>query len=77
MQERYIHEVNVLNESIIIVTFNPSLVKYIHEATATLHDNTYKRVAGDWKEWEVVMWHAGIDMSKSIDFIMSRMLVPP
>ena len=34
----------------------PGLASRVHDADATLHDNTYKRVFGEWKEWEVVMW---------------------
>ena len=34
-----------------IITMIPYLAERIHTANATLHDNTYKRVYGVWKEW--------------------------
>ena len=46
----------------VIVTFIPSLVNYIHTAWATSHDNTYKRLAGEWKEWEIVIWLSKLNM---------------
>jgi hypothetical protein len=49
----------------VIVTMLPDLAKLIHHVHATLHDNTYKRVAGDFNEWEVVIWEASITRSKS------------
>ncbi|KAE9386168.1 hypothetical protein BT96DRAFT_949317 [Gymnopus androsaceus JB14] len=42
----------------IIVLMLPGLAELLHEAQTTLHDNTYKGVSGDWKEWEVVVWDA-------------------
>jgi hypothetical protein len=39
-----------------IITMLPYLANLIHGADASLHDNTYKRVCGHWKEWEVVIW---------------------
>lgn len=62
--ERYIHVVSRFGESIgrIIVTFNPFLASLVHTAYATTHDNTYKRVEGSWKEWEVVQWVSHLNM---------------
>ena len=41
----------------VIVTMNPFLAGLIHGGVATQHDNTYKRVFGEYKEWEVVLWY--------------------
>ena len=46
----------------IIITFLSSLVKWIHLAHVTSHDNTYKRIIGDWKEWEIVAWIETLNM---------------
>ncbi|KAI0356054.1 hypothetical protein OH77DRAFT_1538515 [Trametes cingulata] len=63
LKDRYIHAFDVKDGVPVIVTLLPELAKRIHDAKATLHDNTYKRVAGkDWKEWEVVIWLEDIDM---------------
>ncbi|RPD75850.1 hypothetical protein L226DRAFT_570087 [Lentinus tigrinus ALCF2SS1-7] len=50
----------------VIVTFIPFLVAYIHTAWSTSHDNTYKRLAGEWKEWEIVIWLAELNMRVTI-----------
>ncbi|KAJ7062396.1 hypothetical protein C8F01DRAFT_1252221 [Mycena amicta] len=34
----------------------PYLARRLHSARYTLHDNTYARVHGIWKEWEVTTW---------------------
>ena len=47
-----------------IITMLPSLADRIHTADASLHDNTYKRLFGEWKEWEVVIWDKRLNMSK-------------
>lgn len=39
----------------------PGLAELLHGAQTTLHDNTYKGVSGDWKEWEVVVWDARLN----------------
>ncbi|TFK92534.1 hypothetical protein K466DRAFT_595192 [Polyporus arcularius HHB13444] len=63
VQDRYIHDFSVADGRPVIVTFIPSLVERIHTAKATLHDCTYKRVAGsDIIEWETVIWLDDIDM---------------
>ena len=36
----------------------------LHSATFSVHDNTYKRVAGDWKEWESVIWDRELNQRK-------------
>jgi hypothetical protein len=40
----------------IVFTLVPALAARVHNADYTVHDFTYKRVWGDWKEWEVVIW---------------------
>lgn len=59
--ERYI-QVIATDGQPVIVTFLPSLVKWIHSANATSHDNTYKRIMGDWKEWEIAAWIEALNM---------------
>ena len=44
------------NMTIVITSLAP-LASLVHSTNATLHDNTYKRLHGDWKEWEVVVWN--------------------
>ncbi|KAJ7131025.1 hypothetical protein C8R44DRAFT_904076 [Mycena epipterygia] len=48
----------------IIITMLPYLANRIHLAKASLHDNTYARVHGVWKEWEVVIWDHRVDHRK-------------
>lgn len=48
----------------IIVTFLSSLVKWIHLTHVMSHDNTYKQIVGDWKEWEIVAWIEALNMHK-------------
>lgn len=61
-EARYIHEVSSRDGVDLIITMLPSLAARIHSARATLHDNTYKRVFGKWKEWEVVVWDSRLNM---------------
>ncbi len=63
LAERYIQYTST-DDIPVVVTFIPSLVNYIHTAWATSHDNTYKRLTGDWKEWEVVIWVNKLNMRK-------------
>ncbi|KAF6754024.1 hypothetical protein DFP72DRAFT_1126840 [Ephemerocybe angulata] len=62
MEDRYLHKVVSEGALHIIVTMLPALANRIHDATATLHDNTYKRTHGEWKEWEVVIWDRSLSM---------------
>jgi hypothetical protein len=52
-----------------IITMLPFLANGIHDADASLHDNTYKRVFGNWKEWEVVIWDKRLNTSKSLTIL--------
>ncbi|KAF9563822.1 hypothetical protein CPC08DRAFT_721395 [Agrocybe pediades] len=63
LEDRYIHSIS-LDGFKVIVTMVPGSAKRIHLASSTLHDNTYKRVYGDWKEWEVVIWDASLNMRR-------------
>jgi hypothetical protein len=56
VDQQYIHEVNSRDGVDLIVTMLSGLAKYIHTASATLHDNTYSRLHGNWKAWDVVIW---------------------
>ncbi|KAJ7142783.1 hypothetical protein C8R44DRAFT_726114 [Mycena epipterygia] len=56
----------------IIITMLPYLANRIHLAKASLHDNTYARVHGVWKEWEVVIWDHRVDHRVSIGRIYSQ-----
>ncbi|KAJ6564996.1 hypothetical protein DFH09DRAFT_1363963 [Mycena vulgaris] len=49
----------------------PFLAGRIHSAKASLHDNTYARVHGVWKEWEVVIWDDKLDFRATITRIYS------
>ncbi|KAF9552496.1 hypothetical protein CPC08DRAFT_728578 [Agrocybe pediades] len=65
LKDRYIHSISVDGFNM-IVTMVPGLADRIHLATSTLHDNTYKRVYGDWKEWEVVIWDYALNMRVTV-----------
>ena len=67
-EKRYIHKVRSQDGVDMIITMLPSLAALIHTADSTLHDNTYKRVYGKWKEWEVVIWDKRLNMSKFVLF---------
>lgn len=55
--KQYIQEISSHANGVhVIITMLPALAERIHSADSTQHDNTYKRVYGEWKEWEVVIW---------------------
>ncbi|KAJ6527896.1 hypothetical protein DFH09DRAFT_1285635 [Mycena vulgaris] len=60
-EKRYIHHLTSEDGIEIILTMLPFLASCIHSAKASLHDNTYARVHGVWKEWEVVIWDDKLD----------------
>lgn len=62
LEEHYIHEVHTYGDVNLIVTFVPELAARLHDALETFHDNTYKRVHGDWKEWEATLWDRKLNM---------------
>ncbi len=55
-KDLYIHAIEI-GDMPVIVTFRVGLARRIFLLRETFHDNTYKRVYGEWKEWEV----AGFD----------------
>lgn len=55
-EKRYIQHLTSEDGIEVILTMFPFLVGRIHVAKASLHDNTYSRLHGVWKEWEVVIW---------------------
>lgn len=60
--ERYIYGLNTgLDDSTAIVTLNPKLAAWIHQAEFLEFDTTFKRVRDDFNEWKVVMWLARIN----------------
>ncbi|KAJ7486492.1 hypothetical protein FB451DRAFT_949962, partial [Mycena latifolia] len=52
--KQYVWKVTSKNGEEIIITMLPYLADRIYCAKASLHDNTYARVHGTWKEWEIV-----------------------
>ncbi|KAJ3491080.1 hypothetical protein NLJ89_g11374 [Agrocybe chaxingu] len=72
LAKRYIHEISSQDGTDLIITMLAGLVERVHDADATLHDNTYKRVHGDWKEWEVVIWDKKLNMRLTVARIYSN-----
>ncbi|KAJ2926622.1 hypothetical protein H1R20_g10478, partial [Candolleomyces eurysporus] len=66
--DRYIHKTtrDVVAGLDMVVTMLPELASRIHDAETTVHDNTYKRVHGNWKEWEVVIWDKKLNMRLTV-----------
>ncbi|KAJ7034513.1 hypothetical protein C8F04DRAFT_1183059 [Mycena alexandri] len=50
----------------------PYLANLIHRVKVSLHDNTYARIHGPWKEWEVVIWDDRLNFRCSIGRIYSQ-----
>ena len=48
----------------IVVTMLPELIALVHQVHTTQHDMTYKRVFGEFNEWEVVIWDQYRNSSK-------------
>ncbi|KAJ6513998.1 hypothetical protein DFH09DRAFT_1374151 [Mycena vulgaris] len=69
--KRYIHYLTSEDGIEIILTMLPFLARRIHSAKASLYDNTYARVHGVWKEWEVVIWDDKLDFRATITRIYS------
>ena len=62
MEKQYIHRISDTAGIQLVVTMLPHLTAKMHTVRASLHDNTYKRTFGKWKEWEVVVWDDCLDM---------------
>jgi hypothetical protein len=71
--KRYIQSLTSENGIEVILTMLPFLAG-LHAAQASLHDNTYARVHGQWKEWEVVIWDDKVDFRTSILLVSSKSL---
>lgn len=70
-EKQYIHKVSSEKRFNVIVTMLPGLANYVHKANATLHDNTYARLHGTWKAWDVIIWVHDINMRKLLTSIFS------
>ncbi|KAJ7059971.1 hypothetical protein C8F01DRAFT_1370227 [Mycena amicta] len=55
-----------------IVCMLPYLARRLHSARYTLHDNTYARVHGIWKEWEVTTWDDRLNCRLTVARIYSQ-----
>jgi hypothetical protein len=57
-EDRYIHSIKIdgMTGRMLLFTANAYLLSLIHNTEALQVDTTFKRVAGDLNEWEVVMW---------------------
>ncbi|KAF8581715.1 hypothetical protein K439DRAFT_1618843 [Ramaria rubella] len=60
-KKQYIHRIVDVAGIQLVVTMLPRLAVKMHVVRASLHDNTYKRTFGKWKEWEVVVWDHHLD----------------
>ncbi|KAG5634265.1 hypothetical protein H0H81_002602 [Sphagnurus paluster] len=65
---QYIHKIVTKGDIKIIFTALPGLATLIHHAKYTLQDNTYKRVSGEFNEWEVVIWDDKSNQRKAYEF---------
>lgn len=63
--DQYIHYSAIEHGIPLVVTFRTGLAQRIHAAREIFHDFTYKRVHGQWKEWEVVIWDEATDCHDS------------
>ncbi|KAF8579591.1 hypothetical protein K439DRAFT_1620423 [Ramaria rubella] len=65
-KKQYIHRISDVAGIQIVVTMLPRLAAKMHIVRASLHDNTYKRTFGKWKEWEVVVWDDRLNMRLTV-----------
>ncbi|KAJ7510558.1 hypothetical protein B0H11DRAFT_2401870, partial [Mycena galericulata] len=70
--KRYIQHITSEDGVEVILTMLPFLARRIHTAKASLHDNTYSRVHGAWKEWEVVIFDDKLNFRTTITRIYSK-----
>ncbi|KAJ7719347.1 hypothetical protein DFH07DRAFT_761173, partial [Mycena maculata] len=71
-EKRYIQHITSEDGVEVILTMLPFLAGRIHSAKASLHDNTYSRVHGAWKEWEVVIWDDKVNFRATISRFYSK-----
>jgi hypothetical protein len=66
IQERYIHSIITTEHGgVLIFTFFSNLLALIHSALTIQVDTTFKRTAGDIKEWEIVIWYRELQRGMS------------
>ena len=56
----------------VVVTMLSGLAEFVHDASATEHDTTFKRVFGKFNEWEVVIWEKSLCRRQYHSFISSQ-----
>lgn len=61
-EEQYIHKCSSEEGFDVIVMMLQGLAQYVHTASATLHDNKYARLHGNWKAWDAIIWLTGKNM---------------
>ncbi|KAJ7765293.1 hypothetical protein B0H16DRAFT_1310196 [Mycena metata] len=71
-EKQYIWRVTSEYREELIITMLPYLANLIHRVKVSLHDNTYARVHGEWKEWEVVIWDDRCNIRVTIGRIYSK-----
>ncbi|KAF7311222.1 hypothetical protein MKEN_01023800 [Mycena kentingensis (nom. inval.)] len=61
-EDWYVWSVSSEVDEEVVITMLPGLAAFIHDAKFTVHDFTYRRLHGVWKEWEVVMWYERLNI---------------
>jgi hypothetical protein len=62
LEERYIHGITSSSTGgKVIFTFNPQLLALLHSAIQFEVDGTFKRVEGEFDEWEITVWERSIN----------------
>jgi hypothetical protein len=67
VSQQYIHRITTTNSGRrVIFTLLPDLIKLIHEVKQIAGDGTFKRVEGEFDEYEITIWHEVSSRSKFI-----------
>ncbi|KAE9398665.1 hypothetical protein BT96DRAFT_939946 [Gymnopus androsaceus JB14] len=66
VQDRYVHGVEITGRAKLIYTFNPVLLNLVHEANQFEGDGTFKRVEGQFDEFEMTVWSNAINSAVTI-----------
>lgn len=77
LSDRYVHHTSSIDQLRIVVTMRQGLAEVLTTASSIQVDFTYKRVQGEFKEWEVTMWYTRLNIRKhwhSSDLKHSRIL---
>ncbi|KAJ3717519.1 hypothetical protein C8R42DRAFT_644744 [Lentinula raphanica] len=70
ISERYIHQiVTSITGGRIIFTLVPGLIKLIHDMKQIQGDGTFKRVEGEFDEYEITVWHEATARTLTIAWI--------